>query len=89
MNPFNSSKVRKQMSDALSQVRDASKFEVPDTVADAAKAAGSEFKASADRTKETQTNIYKKHWDGLDIPTDTDSRTRDAFNQIANGEAFS
>ncbi len=88
MNPFNSSKIRKQMTDALNQVRDANKFEVPDAVTDAAKAAGAEFKASPDKTKETQTNIYKKHWDGLEMPK-ADAATRDAFNSLANGEAFS
>ncbi len=88
MNPFNSSKIRKQMQDALGQVRDASKFVVPDGVSDAAKAAGAEFKASPDQTKETQTSIYKKHWDGLDMPQ-ANSQTRDAFNSLANGEAFS
>ena len=88
MNPFNSSKIRKQMTDALSQVRGANKFEVPDNVSAAAKAAGAEFKASPEHTKETQTNIYKKHWDGLDMPM-ADSKTRDAFNSIADGEAYS
>ena len=88
MNPFNSSKIRKQMADALGQVRNANKFEVPDNVSDAAKAAGAEFKSSPDQTKETQTNIYKKHWDGLDMPM-ADSKTRDAFNSIADGEAYS
>ena len=88
MNPFNSSKVRKQMSDALTQVRDATKFVVPDNVSDAAKAAGAEFKASPEHTKETQSNIYKKHWDGLEMPM-ADSKTRDAFNSIADGEAYS
>ena len=32
MNPFNSSKIRKQMQDALGQVRNASKFVVPDVL---------------------------------------------------------
>ena len=76
------------MQDALGQVRDASKFVIPDAVSDAAKAAGAEFKSSSEHTRETQTNIYKKHWDGLDMPQ-ADAKTRDAFNSIADGEAYS
>ena len=78
------------MQDALGQVRDATKFSIPDAVSDAAKAAGAEFKSSPEHTRETQSNIYKKHWDGLDMPIDrADAKTRDAFNSIADGEAYS
>lgn len=90
MNPFNSSKMKQQMVDAMKQVRDNNPFALPDAVSDAAKAAGAEFKSSSEHTKETQTSIYKKHWDGIDLPAnDLGSRARDAFNSIADGEAYS
>ena len=84
-NPFRSSEHRKSMADALNQVSEFDKVEVPDHVKSAAMVAGKEFKSQDAKTAEVRANIYKRHFDGLQA----DQNLRDLFVDLADREANS
>lgn len=84
-NPFRSSDHRKSMMDALNQVANFNKVELPDHIKTAASVAGQEFKAHDVKTAEVRADIYKRHFDGLDA----DANLRDLFVDLADREANS
>jgi len=84
-NPFRNSDHRKSMMDALNQVSNFDKVELPDHVKSAASVAGKEFKAHDVKTAEVRADIYKRHFDGLQA----DQNLRDLFVDLADREANS
>jgi len=84
-NPFRSSEHRKSMADAMNQVANFNKVELPDHVKSAATVAGQEFKAHDVKTSEVRADIYKRHFDGLAA----DHNLRDLFVDLADKEANS
>ena len=84
-NPFRSSEHRKSMADALNQVANFGRVEVPDYIKQAAIVAGKEFGSQDTRTAEVRADIYKRHFDGLKA----DANLRDLFVDLADREANS
>ena len=84
-NPFRSSEHRKSMMDALNQVSEFDKVDVPDYIKQAAQVAGKEFGSHDVKTSEVRADIYKRHFDGLKA----DANLRDLFVDLADREANS
>ena len=84
-NPFRSSEHRKSMADALNQVSEFDKVEVPDYIKQAAQVAGKEFGSHDVKTSEVRADIYKRHFDGLNA----NANLRDLFVDLADREANS
>ena len=84
-NPFRNSEHRKSMMDALNQVSEFDKVEIPDYIKQAARVAGQEFGSHDVKTSEVRADIYKRHFDGLKA----DANLRDLFVDLADREANS
>jgi hypothetical protein len=87
-NPFSdrNNKVTNDIADIISKQRQSKIDAIPDSIKDAAKAAGSEARDAGVIPQETKNTIYNKHFMGAIENDDISTNNRQDFESLADQE---
>tara|TARA_Y100000593_G_scaffold8046_1_gene14857 strand:+ start:3071 stop:3358 length:288 start_codon:yes stop_codon:yes gene_type:complete len=88
MNPFfnKPDKLTNDIADILARNRQAASDAIPDSIKNAAKAAGAEARSAGHIPQETKTAIYNKHFTGAVGDGAVNQSTRQSFETMADQE---